>query len=315
MTLQELLDTITATGTLTDSRKGPMRTAVKQYAAMVGIPPAQCLPETYHLSPQARRQLIESQAPPHLGPRALANLKDNIGWLIRKGVELALIEPLERPLPSWREAPRLGPQWMPHRRDSQTIPKRTDAYHLRPLPPRFVEEVAQYAAWSTDLYAPGRPAHIKKRPISLKSHYLIISAIAGYLVLIQQRDPQSLTLRELVQPDVVGAFVAWWVTRRGKITRTIKLWLACLKVIAQHWLKDEASAQAISQIRQSLGAAERVFPTLFHEFADDRIVRAGVGNRPLNIGTSKFTSSISIPSFAMACWRGRGSCSPWMPEI
>src|SRR5919108_6351097 len=145
MTLQELLDAITARGALTDSRKGPMGTPVKRYAAMLGLLPAQCPPETYHLAPQARRHLIESQAPPHLGPRALANLKNNIGWLIRKGVELKLIEPLERPLASWRDAPRLGAHWMPHRRDSQTIPKRAEAYRLRPLPPRLADDVAQYA--------------------------------------------------------------------------------------------------------------------------------------------------------------------------
>ena len=33
--------------------------------------------------------------------------------------------------------------------------------------------------------------------------------------------------------------------------------------------------------------AERVFPTLFHEFADGRIIRAGIGDRPLDIGAFK----------------------------
>jgi integrase len=282
MTLQELLDTITARGALTDSRKGPMRTAVKQYAMILGIPAAQCLPETYHLPPQAHRRLIDSQAPPHLGPRALANLKNNIGWLIRKGLELELIEPFERPLASWRDAPRLGAHWMPHRRDSQTKPKGEDAYHLRPLPPRLAEEVAQYATWSTDLYAPGRPAHIKKRPITMQAHYVAIGAIAGYLVSIQQRDPQSLTLQALTQPDVVEAFVAWWVTRRGKVTRTIKQWLASLKVLAQYWLKDDASAQAICRIRQSLGAPEPVYDHRERTLSRQELDHIGQAIYPLN---------------------------------
>jgi integrase len=280
MTLQELFDTIMTKGAMTDSRKGPIRTAVKQYAEMLGIPSSECPPESYHLPPQARRRLIESRAPAHLGPRAIANLKDNIGWLIRKGVELKLIEPLERPLPSWRKTPNVGVSWWPRRRDSQTLPK--DHYCLRPLPARLADEVRQYAAWCTNLYAPGRPAYIKKRPVSLNSTYRAVEGIAGFLVLHEQRDPQSLTLRELTQPDAVSAFVTWWINRRGQVTRTILQLLAQLKIIVDYWLKDHASAQVIAQIRRSLGSPDPVYDPRQRTLSRQELDRVGQAIYPLN---------------------------------
>jgi hypothetical protein len=282
MTLQDLLDTLITQGAITDSRKGPIRTAVKQYAAMLGRSPTQCPPETYHLSPQARRHLIESQAPTHLGPRAIANLKDNIGWLLRKGMVLELIAPLEQPLPSWHETLYVGNHWTPGREGWKHVPRRTDAYSLRPLPAPLSAEIQQYAEWCTALYAPGRPARVKKRPVTLESTYRAIGAIAGFLVSHQQHDPQSLTLRDLTHPERVSAFVAWWVKRRGQITGTIHLWLANLKTIAQYWLKDEAAAHGIAQIRQSLGAPERVFTLEERTLSRAELDHIGQARYPFN---------------------------------
>ena len=47
MTLQQLLDAAIQQNHLTPTRVGPMRTAVTHYAAMLGVDPADCLPEMY----------------------------------------------------------------------------------------------------------------------------------------------------------------------------------------------------------------------------------------------------------------------------
>jgi hypothetical protein len=87
MMLQTLLETAIAEARVPRSRMGPLRTAVKQYAAMFQSEAQQISPETYHLSKPALWEFIDKHVPPHLGPRAIANLKDNVRWLLALGVQ------------------------------------------------------------------------------------------------------------------------------------------------------------------------------------------------------------------------------------
>jgi hypothetical protein len=68
LTLQELLDKVIGQGALKPSRLGPMRTAVKQYAAILDADPAHCRPEVYYLPEAQFRQIITTHAPATLGP-------------------------------------------------------------------------------------------------------------------------------------------------------------------------------------------------------------------------------------------------------
>ena len=63
MTLQELLDRAMQHQLIKETRIKPMRTAVTQYAAMLGVDPAACLPEVYDLAAHQLTALVHTQAP------------------------------------------------------------------------------------------------------------------------------------------------------------------------------------------------------------------------------------------------------------
>src|SRR5882724_11205998 len=75
MMFHALLEQIIPIGVLKPSRIGPMRTAVKQYAAILGVDPKSCLPTVYHLPHDQRDDqigpLIEANAPAKIGSDAL----------------------------------------------------------------------------------------------------------------------------------------------------------------------------------------------------------------------------------------------------
>jgi hypothetical protein len=254
MTLQELLETMIHEGIMPPSRIPPMRTAVKQYAAMLGMDPAQCPPAVYHLPPAQFRSFIEANAPATVGPHALRNLKNNLRFLLRTGVARHWIAPLADPLHSWREARALSDGWRTPYHEGITL----TPYVLRPLPPKLAAEFQAFAQWCSSPYVHDRPASIKKRASSLGLYERQISSMAGFLVHLQQKEPDTLTFLDLTNPTLVDHYTSWWVTRRGKVTITIHHALRSLKVIAQYWLKDEARTEGITRIKQALGQPESV---------------------------------------------------------
>jgi hypothetical protein len=94
MTLQALLDQVIDLGRLKPSRIGPMRTAIKQYAAILGVPPTSCPPDVYHVPESRLARLIDDHAPSTLGSHGLRNLKNNLRFLFRTSVTLDLLPPL-----------------------------------------------------------------------------------------------------------------------------------------------------------------------------------------------------------------------------
>src|SRR5712692_1049531 len=86
-TLKEVLDTLIERQMVPTSRIGPVKTALKQYAIILGYSDlAQCPMTAYHLPDQTRNRLIEVNAQgartsqfasSRLGPHAIRNLKNN----------------------------------------------------------------------------------------------------------------------------------------------------------------------------------------------------------------------------------------------
>ena len=101
MMLQTLLDSALASGQVKRSRMGPLKTAVKQYAAMFGKDAADLTPDVYHRSPEAIGDWCDQHAPETLGPRGLANLKNNIRWLLALGVEEKWLLPIVGEIVPW----------------------------------------------------------------------------------------------------------------------------------------------------------------------------------------------------------------------
>jgi hypothetical protein len=62
-TLKEVLDALIERQFIPQSRLGPIRTAITQYAIILGYPePAECPMTAYHLSYETRNRLIEERA-------------------------------------------------------------------------------------------------------------------------------------------------------------------------------------------------------------------------------------------------------------
>ena len=109
-TLKEVLDALIELDLIPSSRVGPIKTAVKQYALILGYSEsAQCPLSAFHLQDQRRNRLIEQRADDArrarsgasvLGPHAIRNLKNNISYLIRTAVAHEIIKPLAGELAS-----------------------------------------------------------------------------------------------------------------------------------------------------------------------------------------------------------------------
>jgi hypothetical protein len=175
MILHDLLEQLIATRVLKPSRHGPMRTAVKQYAAILGRDPTACPPEVYHLRHDRDNDrvgaLIEAKASAQIGPDARRNLKNNIRFLLRRAVDLNLISPLPpppEPLASFHKRSRVPRHGVVQ---GAYVPR--ERHELRPLPPPLAREYEAFYAWSTQPYAPDRPAHLKKRAVTMANCRLI----------------------------------------------------------------------------------------------------------------------------------------------
>jgi Phage integrase family len=262
------------------SRIAPLKTAVKQYASMLGSSPEHCWPDRYHLPDKERNALIETHANPELSYHAIRNLKDNVRFLLHVGEQLQLLQPLaQESLKSWRNRHQLTRETpKPY---SCEWPKR-QPYSLHPLPPQLAAEVQAYEDWSTKDFAADRPAYLKKRPVTMIAHRGAISHMAGFLVYEQGRDANELTLRDLINPASVEAFVSWWVQGRGKVTRTIYEKLQILLVIARHRYKDEASATVIQHIKSLLPKPSKVFDPNKHSLPIPELEAIGRSIYPLN---------------------------------
>jgi hypothetical protein len=279
MTLHELLETVVQRGLLTPARIPPMRTAVKQYAAILGVAAAHCPPDLYHLPPKALTTLINRQAPATLGPAALRNVKNNLRWLLRQGETLHLISPLEMPLQSWQEVRRVGKHWVPNRGEQ---PRRQPTYRLSPLPPGLAAEFEAFSAWSTALYRPDRPARVHKRPVTLLRYGKAVSAIAGFAHRVEGMPLETLTLQTVTEPALVRRFTAWWIARRGKVTHTIHMMLRDLQTLAHYWLKDESRAKTLHAIKENLPPAETVHQKEARWVSLAALEAAGLSQYPLN---------------------------------
>ena len=72
---------------ITDQRRQPMRTAVTQYAAMLGVDPAACPPAVYDLAEHQLVAFVQAHAPADWTRRTLTTLHNHLQLLLRLGRE------------------------------------------------------------------------------------------------------------------------------------------------------------------------------------------------------------------------------------
>ena len=249
---------------------------------MLGKDAQELTPDIYHKSAEAIGAWCKQYAPRTLGPRGLANLKNNLRWLMDLGVKQKWLLPLvgevipwksQKQLPHGRVKRPLPPDNIPINRSPYRLllPEKPHVRSITPqcqafmdrqrqglqlLPEPVRQDMENYLRWCASDYAPGRPARIKKREVSAKLVRDAVCAIGGYAVHIAGIPLTEVSLRNLTDPVLVEAFVAWWVNeRRLRVTRSIIFNLVQLYTLAQYWVKEPLAAKGIQNIIDSLNHA------------------------------------------------------------
>jgi hypothetical protein len=78
MTLQELLDMAIQHQLIKETRIEPMRTAVRHYAAMLGVDPAACLPAVYDIADHQLSVLVQAHAPADWNRRTRSTFSNHL---------------------------------------------------------------------------------------------------------------------------------------------------------------------------------------------------------------------------------------------
>jgi integrase len=266
---------------LAKSRRAPMRSSVKRYAAMLGIDPTRAVAEDYHRPDHEIRALVESKAPEALASNTVRNLINDIVWLLRTAVEQGWLEPLPPSLLSWRERrPYPGSFVIRGERPHKMTRYRLD---LAECPPALRDDLTAYIRWCEAPIARDRDRHVAKRPVTSKKTYNVILRLAGFAVNTLHHPAASLTLSALCQPDVIEAFINWWFTERcGKMTAGLEQYLLIPKTIARHWLKDPKLADTLNKMLRSLPPTEAVVDKSKRWLTLAQLEEVGLSLYPLN---------------------------------
>jgi hypothetical protein len=229
ITLLALLNGVMEHNVIRPSRIGPIRTAIKQYAEILGYNgPAQCPSAVFAKTDKVRNRLIEERAPQKLGSDALRNLKNNISYILRTGIELGIISAFSSELASWNDSN--GVALLP-KRNEYVCP---DKYILDPVPQSLEEAISEYDRWSTRTSNRARPKSLRKRPISFSSHREIILLESGYLVKFRGFGREDIALLTLIEPTNVVNYLEWCIELQGRYTQGAAVRLRRIIAIAKY---------------------------------------------------------------------------------
>lgn len=297
-TLKQVLDALLDLDLIPSSRVGPLKTAVKQYALILGYDePAQCPLSAFHQQDQRRNSLIEERAdevrPARpgtsvLGRHALRNLKNNISYLIRTAVTNEIIRPLPGLLASSKTANPVKRKQITVRSESINPGK----YILDPVPDCLIQELSDYGTWSTKIVNRDRPDTLKKRAISFSHHKGTLLRAAGFLVKFRGLDPQSMSLSTLSEPDNVTSYIEWAIEQQGRFTaaaatnvRRLIVLARYLSITAQSSERQKIFAQRVEELkkyRNNLGLPEPVYDKSKRWLSLRQLESVGLSIYPLN---------------------------------
>jgi hypothetical protein len=263
MVTLEALVTLASAG-VSPARRASLKSVAKHYATMLGTDLSRCRPEVYHLPTDDRNALIDLKRPPHWQASTLRNCKSMIAWLLTFGETQGHLAPAET-LFGWKQR-RLITQKIFARREGETPPTvylHAERYGLHPLAekaPQVSQDLDAYLAWCQGRpRVPGRgkrhlPRRIKKNARSCATTREVVSMVAGYAVHILGRDPSTVTLEGLTDPEFLETFAHWMIhERRGAYTVRLRTGLGILKALVSHWLCQDAQAAEIGELVEGLG--------------------------------------------------------------
>ncbi len=297
-TLAELLDAVIESQVIPPSRIGPIKTALKQYAIILGYSdPALCPMTAYHLPARTRNRLIEERAQgaargeftaSRLGPHAIRNLKNNVSYVIRRAIYKGVIGEVAGPLASSKDCNTIGRGCLTARHESVKPSK----YTLKPVPDSLDQEITDYETWSTRTVNRDRPDSLRKRAVSFANHRLTILRAAGYLVKYSGLQPESITLSILTEPENAMNFIDWRIEQQSKFTASVHQDVAQLIVLAKYLSIINSAAkqrkifeQRVDELRKyrtTLGVPENVIDKSKRWISLRKLESVGLSIYPLN---------------------------------
>ena len=293
-TLKEVLDALIERQAIPQSRLGPIKTALKQYAIILGYTePAECPLTAYHLPDETRNRLIEERAVGArrgdfgLGSHAIRNLKNNVSYVIRSAIDREIIGQVPGPLASSKGTNRIT-KTINTRHESVKASK----YILDPVPHSLEQEIADYETWSTRIVNRVRPDNLRKRPVSFANHRLTILRAAGYLVKYRGLHSESINLSTLTEPENAINYIDWCIEQQRRYTASARLNLARLIVLGKYLSIVERSTKQrkalelrvdeLSKYRTTLGMPENVIDKSKRWISLRKLESVGLSIYPLN---------------------------------
>lgn len=257
ISLQRLLELLIERNAIRPSRIAPMKTSVKQYANVLGyIDPSQCPPKVYLRNDRERNRLIEERAcgtrsngtKRALGIHALRNLKNNISYLLRVGMESQILSSTDLDeLKSWKTSNRVSAKRSVGYAE-YTIPR---PYALKSFPDNLARDVKKYEQWSTRLVNRERPRSLHKRPITFRAHIRALEKLAGFLVNHKGFNASDITLSMLGEADHIMAYLDWYIEQQGRFTQGAAGTLAVLTAMNRYLALTAESEEETAKISES----------------------------------------------------------------
>jgi hypothetical protein len=297
-TLKAVLDTLIERDLIPRSRIGPIKTAIKQYAIILGYAePAQCPMIAFHLPDDRRNRLIDERAEgarlgtsagSGLGSHALRNVKNNVSYVIRTALRQEIIGPVPGQLASSKTANSIKTKLITSR--NEWI--KPNKYVLDPVPDSLEQEISNYETWSTKIVNRDRPDNLKKRVITFLHHRGTLLRTAGYLVKYRQLDADSIDLAALTDPDNAIGYIDWFIEQQGRFTGSADLNLArlialgrYLSIIAESPDQKEIFELRVKELRKyrgNLGLPEPVTDKTKRWISLRNLESVGLSIYPLN---------------------------------
>ena len=148
---------------------------------------------------------------------------------------------------------------MEERRFNYANRKKNRCYSREPyrLPHEYwlgllTDEFTSYKQWRVGAFVPGRPARLRQRPATFAGTIIEFECFFGYLVHVAKRNPSSLCLADICDPNALRAYATWHAENRteGRPSRFIEKTLTDFLVCARHYLKaDSEVINAIAALK------------------------------------------------------------------
>jgi hypothetical protein len=271
MNLKRLYDTLVRKKVIATSRVKPIKSSLKHYALALGYADlASCPVSAYLLPSKNYKQLIKDTSSrlnksndgyETLSARTIINIKHDVGFILREGVNLRLIAGRYEP-PNQLNATAAAPSYK--RTASQKEFLRGDSKHLpsiaileKDLPMLLRTELDVYYTWTTGEFVSNRPRRNKKRPITADCNRNALRRVAGFQITYCGAVAHQLSLASLTDCASLEKYINWFIRHHERATHTLKMIMTALISLAGYLTitastekKRDAMVKTLRQLKE-----------------------------------------------------------------